>query len=130
MGKYQERFQSAVQGGPLKDQAVGVLLGFPKMERQLFPGIMVDLIRGVDIPVPHGVFNDSNPGLVALWGFTLVRSEVGDHLVPVLLLPWTHPEFDAIARLTSIQPDWLRVEIKPYPFPLHVNQLPAESEER
>lgn len=111
--KYRDKFEPVIQKGHLKGDSVGVLLGFPKMEKNLFPGLMVDLLLGQPIQAPDGLFGDARPGLGLVWGFTLTRDSSGAYLVPSLVFPWSHPSLQEDAFLKAIRPDLLTVQVVP-----------------
>ena len=108
--KYRAKFESALHTGSLRGDSVGVLLGFSKMEKQLLPGLMVDLLTHNPAPPPSGLFGHGHPGLIVAWGFTLARAKAGTHLVPSLIFPWTHPAQVNDPFLNSIRPDLIFIQ--------------------
>jgi hypothetical protein len=115
VNKYKEKFENAIRSGPLQGQPVGVLLGFMKAEMAIMPVLMNDLEQGVRIPPPLELFSDLNPGLVAVWGFNLTRADSGAYLVPNLILPWSHPDFEQSQLPALLQPNLLRIEWRQIP---------------
>ena len=115
VNKYKEKFEIAIRSGPLHGQPVGVLLGFLKAEMAVMPVLMNDLEQGTRIPPPPELFSDLNPGLAAVWGFNLTRAASGAYLMPNLILPWSHPDFEQSQIPALLQPPLLRIEWRKLP---------------
>jgi len=114
VGKYRSKFEDAVRSGPLNGQPTGILLGIPKIEKDIIPSLFSDLDEGRIIEAPSKLFGKENPGLVLVWVFTLTRTTCGAHLLPSLVLPWSHP--DLASDLKAFQPDQLRIQWEPCPY--------------
>ena len=118
LNKYLSKFEPATLFGALRGQAVGVLLGFPKAEKNVIPSLFADLCAGIEIPAPPGLFDAARPSLGLVWGFTLTRAESTPFLLPSLILPWSHPDWASDAFVKVLQPNPLSIEMKPIPYDL------------
>lgn len=116
LNKYASKFKDATTSGALRDQAVGILLGFPKAEQDVIPSLLAELSLGIKIPAPSGLFDAARPSLALVWGFTLTRAMEFPFLLPSLILPWSHPAWESDPFVKLLQPQQLAIQTRPYPF--------------